>query len=259
MLNIEEKILVHFDSNYVSSYSLKGGVLNKLGSERLIFEKDCNFENLSISLDYFFVSLEKNVGKLDNERIRLYATGMFQTLTQEEQNKLTIHVFVNSGLYFNIIKQDLEKFYLEKGLEYGSEEMVVGVVSQEFRRVVVCGSFQQHLKDIGDIMNLLYKRNVQVLSPWTTQVVQETLGTDFILLEGQEPLKNERDAWKHKYEHMDKFRSSDAIIICNPDGIVGKGTMFEFGFMVAYSKRIIFIKEPKDLSILFPYEIGLNF
>ena len=61
------------------------------------------------------------------------------------------------------------------------------------------------------------------------------------------------------YEHMEKFKPSDAIIICNPDGIIGKGTMFEFGFMVAFSKRIIFTERPKGLTIPFPYEIGLNF
>ena len=108
-------------------------------------------------------------------------------------------------------------------------------------------------------MSALQRRNILVLSPWTTKIVPETLGTNFILLEGQEPLKNSRDAWKHKYIHMDKFRRADAIIVCNPDGLIGKGTMFEFGFMVALSKRIIFTEQPKDLSIPFPYEIGLNF
>ena len=108
-------------------------------------------------------------------------------------------------------------------------------------------------------MDILQKRNISVLSPWTTKIVPETLGTDFILLEGQEPLKNKRDAWKHKLIHMNKFRHSDAIIVCNPDGYVGRGTMFEFGFMVAISKRIIFTERPIDLSIPFPYEVGLNF
>ena len=89
-------------------------------------------------------------------------------------------------------------------------------------------------------------------------IVPESLGTDFILLEGQE-LVNERDAWRHKYDHMNKFKKADAIIVCNPDGRIGKGTMFEFGFMVACSKRVIFTNEPSNISIPFPYEIGLNF
>ena len=77
---------------------------------------------------------------------------------------------MNSGLCLNIIKPDLEQFYIEKGLEKSNEKNIInGIVQQEFRKV------------------------------------------------------------------------------------------FEFGFMVAYSKRIIFTNKPKDLSISFPYEIGLNF
>ena len=168
-------------------------------------------------------------------------------------------MFVLYGVYFNIVEPDLEAFYIKMGEgTQGCESVMEGLVKQEFRKVVICGSFQQHLDDIGTIMESLQKRNVEVLSPWTTKIVPETIGTDFILLEGQEPLRNKRDAWKHKFEHMEKFQRSDAIIICNPDKIVGIGTMFEFGYMVAHSKRIIFLEKPVDL-IPFPYEVGLNF
>ena len=134
-----------------------------------------------------------------------------------------------------------------------------GMIQQEFRKVVICGSFQHHLPEISNLMNMLLKRNIEVLSPWTTEVIPETIGTDFVLLRGQRPLKNYRDAWTHKYEHMDKFRQSDAIIVCDPNGSIGIGTMFEFGFMVAIAKRIIFTEAPKNWTIPFPYEIGLNF
>jgi nucleoside 2-deoxyribosyltransferase len=142
----------------------------------------------------------------------------------------------------------------------GSKKVIDGLIHQEFRKVVVCGSFQQHLKYIEDVIAVLHKHNITVLSPWTTKIVPETSGTDFILLEGQEPLKNKRDTWTHRYRHMDKFRQSDVIIVCNPNGYVGKGAMFELGFIVASSKRIIFTEKPSDdLSVPFPYEVGLNF
>ena len=237
-------------SNYVVFNHFHGIVVNNSGLD---------IEKLLIGCENFLKSLNNYTDKINNEFVRIYATGIFQTLTLKEQNRLIIHIYINWGLFFNIIKPDLERFYMEKSLERGLEGMINGLVIQEFRKVVICGSFQQHLKEIDDIMNLLGIYNVKVLSPWTTKVVPETLGTDFILLEGQEPLKNERDAWRHKYEHMDKFRHADAIIVCNPKGVVGKGTMFEFGFMIAHSKRIIFTERPKDLSIPFPYEIGLNF
>lgn len=260
MLIIENKVLVLFNTNVIKVYSLKENTLKLLSEECVTFEGGSVTEALLEKLDGFLDTLEKSVGTVNNERIRLYAIGIFQKFNSTDQTKLIIHTFVDYGLYFNIIQPDLEQFYLETSISiYGSKNIMEGLIHQEFRKVVVCGSFQQHLDEIGDIMTVLQKYNIEVLSPWTTKVVPETLGTDFILLEGQEPLKNKRDAWKHKYIHMNKFRQSDAIIVCNPDGLIGKGTMFEFGFMVALSKRIIFTERPKDLTLPFPYEIGLNF
>lgn len=260
MLVSEDKVLVHFKTNSISVYSLKNDTLNTLYKESIIFEERSVTKALLEKIDNFLDKLEGLAGVVNNERVRLYATGIFQEFTQPNQMELIIHIYVNCGLYFNIIQPDLEQFYLEKSISIcGSQNIMEGLIRQEFRRVVVCGSFQQHLKDIGDVMAILHKRNIKVLSPWTTKIIPETLGTDFILLEGQEPLKNKRDAWRHKYEHMDKFRQSDAIIVCNPGGLIGKGTMFEFGFMIAISKRIIFMERPKELSVPFPYEIGLNF
>lgn len=255
----DNKIFVHFDTNEVSIYQLSANVLTLLKKEQIFFNETLVNSELFNKIDKFLINLEGIVGKVNNERVRLYATGIFQEFSEEEQTQLVIHVFVNSGLYLNIIKPDLERFYLEKCLKLNKKENIFeGLIQQEFRKVVICGSFQQNMQDISNIIDILHKRNIEVLSPWTMNIVPETIGTDFILLEGQE-LVNERDAWRHKYDHMNKFKKADAIIVCNPNGIVGKGTMFEFGFMIAHSKRIIFTNKPKDLSILFPYEVGLNF
>lgn len=259
MLEKKKKILVHVDNNGMNIYTLENDKLLLIEKRQLNFGECCEQETCLKRIDICLEYLKSLFGEVDNESIRLYATGIFQDFTSEEKDRLVIHVFVNCGLYLNIISHDLEQFYLEKSRErVKKDSLMEGLICQEFRRVVVCGSFQQHLNEIGEVMSLLQKHNVEVLSPWTTKVVPETLGTDFILLEGQE-LKNERDAWRHKYDHMNKFRMSDAIIICNPDGIVGQGTMFEFGFMVACSKRIIFIQKPINVSIPFPYEVGFNF
>lgn len=260
MLNLHDKLLIHINTNEVSVYSLKNGVEKLLYRDLIVFENDCITEMLLFEIDRILDDLNERTNEFNNKRIRLYATGVFQVFTQEDKTKLINHIFVNYGLYINIIPQDLELFYLEKSLSTcGVKNLIRGLVLQEFRKVVICGSFQQHLSDIGDIMTSLQRRNTIILSPWTTKIIPESLGTDFILLEGQEPLKNKRESWRHKYEHMEKFKHSDAIIICDPDGIVGKGTMFEFGYMIAFSKRVIFTEEPINLSISFPYEVGLNF
>lgn len=259
MIEKDSKILVHFDTNDTNIYQLKGDSISLIKKERVYFNETLIHDELFKKIDYVIEKLKMIVEDVNNSNVRLYATGVFQEFSEEEQTQLIIHVFVNSGLCLNIIKPDLEQFYNEKGLEKSNEKNIInGIVQQEFRKVVICGSFQQNMKEIGDIIEILNKRNIQVLSPWTMDIVPESLGTDFILLEGQE-LVNERDAWRHKYDHMNKFKKADAIIVCNPEGRIGKGTMFEFGFMVAYSKRIIFTNKPNNLSIPFPYEIGLNF
>ena len=259
MIEKDSKILVHFDTNDTSIYQLKEDDITLIKKERVFFNETLIHDELFKKVDYVIEKLKKLVEKVNNKSVRLYATGVFQEFSEEEQTQLIIHVFVNSGLYFNIVKPELEQFYFGKSLEKSDEKNIInGIVQQEFQKVVICGSFQQNMKEIENIMEILSERNIQVLSPWTMDIVPKSLGTDFILLEGQE-LVNERDAWRHKYDHMNKFKKADAIIVCNPEGRIGKGTMFEFGFMVAYSKRIIFTNEPKDLSIPFPYEIGLNF
>lgn len=254
-----KKILIHFDINDVNIYKLVNGNITLLEHKQVFFNETLVNDELFRKINHVLEEVNDKYQELNNKNIRIYATGIFQEFSKEEQQQLTIHVYVISGLYFNIIKPDLENFYLEKSFELtGKKDLFTGLINQEFRKVVVCGSFQQNMKEIGSLMDCLEARNIKVLSPWTQKIVPETVGTDFVLLQGQE-LVNSRDSWRHKYDHMNKFTKSDAIIVCNPNGIVGKGTLFEFGFMIAHYKRIIFTEEPQNLTITFPYEVGLNF
>ena len=253
------QLVVHFNTHKGVIYKITDNKIDVIGEYNINLNSGLSIESIAETINDFVDERVKYIyPDLNNENTRLFATGYFQDLDDESQNRLVISTYVNQGLYLNILKPDIEQFYLTNSAKfYGHEDLVKGLLVQEFRTVVICGSFQEHLEDIGKVMKLLQKNNTKVLSPWTTNVVPETLGTNFILLEGQE-LKNERDAWRHKYEHMYKFKQADAIIICNPGGVVGRGTMFEFGYMIANFKRIIFLEKPTNLSILFPYEIGLK-
>lgn len=253
------KLLVHFNTNVTSIYILKEDVLEMLYEKNITMEKDFS-ENIQLKkIDDILGNLQEYTDTINNEHIRLYATGIFQTLEQSDAIRLRNHIYVYHGLYLNIIPPDLEQFYFEKSLmAYGHKNVIKGLILQEFRNVVVCGSFKHSIKEIDDIIKKLQKQNINILSPTTTKLRPETLGSNFVLFEGQE-LINERDGWRHQYKHISQFIKSDAIIICNPNGVVGKGALFELGYMVAISKRIIFMEEPKNLSFYFPYEVGLNF
>lgn len=253
------KVLVHFDSECVSVYRFRDGVLTLLKRERRAFEESLAAGMLADKVGEFCDEVKEFAEVVDNEATRLYATGVFQRLSQPDATSLVNSVYVDTGLYFNIVGPELERFYLETSMSAcGSNDMMEGVTRQEFRKVVVCGSFQQSLGYIEETIARLRESGAVVLSPWTTRIKPETVGTDFVLFDYQDFVKNERDTWRHKYEHMDKFRQSDAVIVCNPGGRVGNGTMFELGFMSAVSSRVIFTEEPRGVSVLFPCEIGLE-
>lgn len=249
-----QKILIHFDTNITHVYTLSSG-LQLLEKYNIFFNETYVNDELFRKIYYIVNDLKAKGYKINNKNTRIYATGIFEHFSNEEKQQLILYFYTKFELYINVLDPNLEKFYLENS---ENNNIIEGLVKQEFRKVVICGSFQKYMKEISEIMDIMKKHNIDVLSPWTKNVVPETIGTDFILLEGQE-LENDRDAWRHKLDHMNKFKMADAIIVCNPNGIVGKGTMFEFGFMIAHNKRIIFTEEPNNLSILFPYEIGLNF
>jgi len=249
-----EKIFIHFDTNITHVYTLSNE-LKHIKTYNIFFnETYINYE-LYKKIDFIINDIKEKGYEINNKTTRLFATGIFEELSQEEKQQLIINTYTRFGLYMNVLEKDLKEFYLSNSK---NNNIIEGLVKQEFRKVVICGSFQKYMNEINEIKELMEKHNIEVLSPWTSNIVEETIGTDFILLEGQE-LENERDAWRHKLDHMNKFKKADAIIVCDPNGTVGKGTMFEFGFMIAHTKRIIFVEEPNNLSILFPYEIGLNF
>lgn len=49
-------------------------------------------------------------------QIKIYATGIFRNLTNEAKVAFIDEFFTRTGLFFNIISQDLENFYLEMAL-----------------------------------------------------------------------------------------------------------------------------------------------
>ncbi len=254
-----KKILVHLDTSFVRIYRLKDRKLELLSDNHINFRQ--SFVEMLTQIDAILYGLNEFSEVINNECIRLYATGDFQKLSQSDQSRLIIHCFVNHSLCLNIVEPELERFYLEKSLSsQGTKSLIDGLICQEFKSVVICGSFEHSLPYMEDVIERLKKHDIKILSPLSTKVKPETIGSNFILFDYQDGLKNERDTWRHKYEHMDKFRQSDAIIVCNPNGIIGsEGTIFEFGFMIALSKRIIFTEKPIELSVIFPYEVGLNF
>ncbi|MFD8316234.1 nucleoside 2-deoxyribosyltransferase [Kitasatospora purpeofusca] len=255
----EGRTLVHFGSERVTVHRHQGRALHPLTKDPLPFAAGLDGEALAERVSEYCAGLTQYAEAVDNKTTRVHATGIFQQLPQPEAAALVNSVYVDTGLFFNIVAPDLERFYWDTALAAGgSDEMVDGLVRRELRTAVVCGSFQQSLGPIEATIARLRESDTEVLSPRSTRIKPETEGTDFILFDYQDELKNHRDTWRHKYLHMDAFRRADAVVVCNPGGRVGSGTVFELGFMSALGKRVIFTEEPQGVSVSFPCEVGLG-
>ncbi|MDT7868385.1 MAG: hypothetical protein RQ894_00995 [Candidatus Pacebacteria bacterium] len=113
-----EKILVDIGSSTVKVYKYSNGKLSLALQKSLYFKEGFDPEK-GISQENkkeLFEILEKVKEENKDIPIRLYATGIFRKLAPETKVNFIDEVFLRTGLYFNIIDQDLENFYLEMAL-----------------------------------------------------------------------------------------------------------------------------------------------
>ncbi|MCZ1006742.1 hypothetical protein O1L68_08170 [Streptomyces lydicus] len=124
----EGRVLVHFDSERAGVYRFQGGELKLLRRERLSFGGIRAHEVPAERVGEFCVGLTEFSEVVDNKTTRLHATGVFQQLPQSEATALVNSLYVDTGLFFNIVRPELEQFYLEAGMSAcGSNDMMEGL------------------------------------------------------------------------------------------------------------------------------------
>jgi exopolyphosphatase/pppGpp-phosphohydrolase len=115
---MQERILIDIGSSTVKVYNYFQNQLKLLLQRSLHFKEgfDPEGEISSENKKELFELLEAIKEENKNTPIRLYATGIFRKLAPETKVNFIDEVFLRTGLYFNIIDQDLENFYLEMAL-----------------------------------------------------------------------------------------------------------------------------------------------
>jgi exopolyphosphatase/pppGpp-phosphohydrolase len=111
-------ILIDIGSSTVKVYKYSNGKLDLILQRSLYFKEGFDPEG-GISPENkkeLFELLEAIKEENKNTPIRLYATGIFRKLAPKTKINFIDEVFLRTGLYFNIIDQDLENFYLEMAL-----------------------------------------------------------------------------------------------------------------------------------------------
>ena len=145
----------------------------------------------------------------------------------------------------------VEKFQVEK-LVPSDSNMIDGAIKQEYRSVVLTGSYRKYWSYISKVKQNLLENGVKVLSPRYDTI--KNPGADFIEFEGEE---NMSPIELVRY-HLNMIDNSDALIICDKGGYVGVSTLMEIGYAHGVGKRIIFTEKPEEYMLqIMPAEIGL--
>jgi len=117
MINEVNKILIDVGSSTVKVYKYSDR-LNLILQRSLFFKEGFDPEGgiSQKNKKELFELLEAVKEQNKNTPIKIYATGIFRKLASETKVNFIDEIFLRTGLYFNIIDQDLESFYLEMAL-----------------------------------------------------------------------------------------------------------------------------------------------
>ncbi|MCX7928543.1 MAG: hypothetical protein N2558_02560 [Patescibacteria group bacterium] len=113
-----KKIILDVGSSTIKVYKYSGKKLNLLLQRSIFFKENFDPEGgiSPESKKELFELLDSIKDQNKNTFIKIYATGIFRKLAPSTKIAFVDEVFLRTGLYFNIISQDLENFYLEKAL-----------------------------------------------------------------------------------------------------------------------------------------------
>lgn len=112
------KILIDLGSSTVKVYKQNREILNLLVQRSIPFKDGFDPEggitasNKKELFELIDSVLMENKGAL----VKIFATGIFRKLTNEARISLIDEFFQRTGLFFNVINQDLENFYLEMAM-----------------------------------------------------------------------------------------------------------------------------------------------
>ncbi len=127
-------------------------------------------------------------------------------------------------------------------------------------KVVVSGSFKKNLKEIEEIIKKLKEAGAEILAPLSTKTDDPT--KDFIILVSDDPKLSEFELEKN---FMNSIYKSDALIIANTDGSIGRSVAAEMSLAKLQNIPVIIVKpitqvteELDPLSQLFIKQIPID-
>lgn len=149
------------------------------------------------------------------------------------------------------LAQAILQYYKVDTVIPSDSNLIDGVNIQEAKSVVICGSFNKHLKQIENLMNRLKSNGISVLSPQNTEVIGSE--NDFIVFKNDIVINH--NTWSVEELHLKAIDRCDFVVACNFDGYIGVSTTFELEHAYRAGKKIVFI-EDNEIADSFGKRIG---
>lgn len=111
-------ILIDIGSSTIKAYSLEKGSLKPILQRSIPFKNNFSPETgISTENKKELIELLKSLkNENPSSRFKTYATAIFRKMNKKAKTQLIDEIFQATGIYLNIISQDLENFYLEMAL-----------------------------------------------------------------------------------------------------------------------------------------------
>lgn len=126
---MNKKLLIDIGSSTVKVYEKTSDSVSLLLARSIPFKTDFDpVKGISESAKKELYDLIKEVKEKNADTpIKLFATALFRKLEPETRKAFVDEFFIRTGLYFNVISQELESFYLQVALtgKYQADEPVL--------------------------------------------------------------------------------------------------------------------------------------
>lgn len=199
---------------------------------------------------------EKHPLCIESELYYNYNEKIFSDISLEHLKSLMPYNpnWMNGARACSAIAQAICSRYSVDNIIPSDSNLIDGVVHQEARTVVLCGSFNKHLMKIAKLIDLLNEKGISVLSPKNTTVAGCMDG--FVLFDGDLVVNNCK--WSIERKHIEAIKRCDMVIVCNYDNYIGTSTVYEWARADSFGKKVVFL-EDNDVAqnMDFPFEIGL--
>lgn len=120
-------------------------------------------------------------------------------------------------------------------------------------KISIIGSFRKYYDSIKQIILLLRKNGIEVLSPQGTEIMNSV--DDFVIFESDDC---KLVPYQIQTITLNRILKSDAVYVYNPEGYVGRTTCYEIGVLRTTTIPLIFFERPRDLPIQVPQNVIMN-